>query len=161
MSKFIDNLFSLKDAYSFGELPEFTLRDHVIQELSYQLKNLELLWMSLDPELWNNAQAFYSNVKYQCCLERLSFRLSEILRVIESFHGPRIVRFVSSEIRDLIEEKRYMEHYFTPQEVDQVSIILTVMNSYFQAEVVELQLITREEIAEQLKRAMIPLLKHI
>lgn len=160
MSKFTDRVFALRSAYSFGRQPEQTLEDYRLSELAYQLKDLEDRWLRIQVSQLDANRSFKEEMHYQREFERVVFRLEEILRFVDKNAGPTIIRFVCSEILDLMRDKQFMEKDLIPAEVDWVGIILVVMNSYFQPEIAELGLMTVEEIARKLKEATTTLIDH-
>ena len=159
MSKFIEHIFSLKQAYAFGETPQLSLKDYFSQELGEQLGDLEQRLLEMAMERWEESVPLKKEIQYQRSLQRLEFRLQEILRFIERSSGPRIVLFVCSEIYDLIQEKKLLDSALGKEEIERISIILTVTNSYFRPEVVALRLTTLEEVAQRLQDAVKRLLK--
>jgi len=158
MSKFIDRVFSLEKAYSFEFTAVDSLQKYLFRELVYQLKDLEQRWMELFPERKEKQTLRNKVTQYELCLEQISFRLKEITRFTETSSGPKIIRFICSEIYDLLQEKRILNQQWTSDEVSQISVIFTVLNSFFQEEVHDLDLISFEEISQRLKEAMQPLL---
>ncbi len=158
--KITERIFTAKGAYFFKTSEEDTLGDYLFRELVYQMQDMESLWFRLDPTNWGDTSPT-RHLKYRLSLEKILFRLQELIRFLKQNSGPKILEFVCSEIYDFVQEKIIMESALVKEEVDQVSVILTVMNTYFQPEVFELQASDVGVIATELKNAMEPLLDRL
>ena len=155
----MDRVFSLKEAYAFRELPGKPLAQRLLHELTYQLRDLERRWIGLKPKQGEGERPLKEEIQYQRQMERILCRFEEISRFLKEYNGPEIIRYVCEEIYDLLQDKQFMEDSLSPEQGDQVSVIITVMNSYFLPEISALELITVEEVAQRLKEATVNLLK--
>ena len=125
-----DQIFKVKEAYFFEDTGEKLSSDFLLKELIFQLSDLEKNWLSFPTTDVSSVLSLNDRIE----LEKIRFRLQEILRFIKQNKGPKIIEFVCSEINDLIYEKIVMQAPPTSDELNQVSIILTVMSTYFQPE---------------------------
>ena len=157
VSFFQENVFSFQEAYIFRQHTE-TLSDFLWGELEYQLQHLERLWQSLNQFL-QKLEDPEENIEYRLVVERILFRLEEVIRFVEKHAGPKILNYIGAEIHDFVEDRHKFNHLLTQKEFDQVHIILIVLNSYFRREVTELKLITVEKISQRLQSSMEPLLR--
>lgn len=153
MSTFTDRIFSFKESYEFEALPLLSLEDFLSNELVLQLQDLEEQWVQLDLRNWSSQRTFSEEIQYRCSLERICFRLEEIIRFLESNKGPRIIRYVCSEILDFLRECKLTNGSISQEKMKQVEHILVVMNSFFQPEVSKLHLTEQSEVANLLKQA--------
>lgn len=153
MSSFTDRIFSFKEAFEFISLPQLPLEDYLSNELVLQLQDLEELWVAFDLKDWAFQRTFSKEIEYRCDLERISFRLEEIIRFLNCNKGPRIISYVCSEILDFLRETKLTNESISSEKMKQVEHILVVMNSVFQPEVSKLNLIGQSELADRLKEA--------
>lgn len=153
MSTFTDRIFSFKGAYEFEEIPDISLEDFLSNELIFQLQDLEDKWVNFDLKNWNSQRNIGQEIDFQCFLEKIRFRLHEILRFLSQYKGPRIIQFVCSEILDFLKESEIANKNIEETELKQVEHLLVVMNSFFQPEITQLGLSTQSEIADRLKNA--------
>ena len=149
MSQFIEKLFSFKEAYSFGKPPRKPLKKRLFEEMEFQLRDLETHWVELMKCGPN--RNLDEEFAYQRHLERIYFRLEEIHRFLKTNNGPRIIRYICSEIQDLLDEHRLTKRPLPKELMEYAEVILAVMNSFFQPEVSVLHLTTTEEMSKQLK----------
>ncbi|MGK5090683.1 hypothetical protein WDW89_01555 [Deltaproteobacteria bacterium TL4] len=160
MAHFTDKIFSFEKAYSFEKMTGKKNYEQLLwEELLFQLEDLENMWFNLFNGTPEGLFPLSPEQQYQCSLEQLLFRLKEILRFIDQYSGPKIVRFICSEIRDLIQEKRIIATPFNDNEIKRVNLVLAALNANFQPAMVQLQLSTVKEISHKLKEVMQPLLK--
>lgn len=153
MSKFTKAMFSVKKAYQFEDSGFQSLEQYFLNELVFQLQDLEAQWVRLDMKNWRTELFLKQEIEYHRHLERVLFRLEEIIHFLSRCCGPRIIRYVCSEIYDLLREREMLGEPVLEEEIKQVELILVVMNSFFQPEVPKLNLMTIEELAEKLKMA--------
>lgn len=153
-----DKFFEAKDAYIFKE-NEKVSNEFLIEELVHQLRNLEVMWLEVSTKIAESQSSLTQESRLK--LENISFRLKEIIRFIKKNEGPKIIEFVCTEIADLIAEKFVMQTMLTEEECKQVSVMLTVINTYFQPDVFRMQIIDFETISNDLKNAMNTLLERL
>ncbi len=154
-----DRFFEMKDAYLFKD-PEFkSLEEFLLNHLVYHLGRLENLWYEVIPEEEAVSSEFTYNYKLK--LEKLMFRLQEIIQFIKFSDGPKIITYVCSEINDLVHEKIIMETTLTASEFNQVSVILTVLNTYFQPEIFTLKIVDIATISKDLRNSVNALLNRL
>ncbi len=158
MSTFTDTMFSFKNAYEFDAMPDIPLDHYLSSELRCQLQDLEEHWVKMDEKKWGEKRTFSQEIIYQRSLERISFRLEELIRFLGNTNGPRIILFVCSEILDFLAEKRLMNHALSFDDIKQIEHILVVMNGFFLPEVANLKLMTQEDVSKHLKEAIEKLL---
>lgn len=159
MATLTDRIFAVSDAYVFKNIPQDSVQQMLFHELTYQLKDFEKRWLEHDATTWSVFMPSKKELKYRVFLEQLSFRIAELLRFIKHWNGPKIIEFISSEIYDLVQEKIILETMFTEKEVNQVAMVLTILNAYFQPEIFELKLVSIEEVSKQLHEAAKPLIE--
>ena len=156
MSKFTERMFAMKSAYSFEKQENDSLVAWLLTELTNQLRDLEAKWMQLDAD---RMPAEPKSYQYKVHIEKLLFRLEEVNRLITDNKGPKIISFVCLEILDYLREKQLHESGFSTEQVDSVGVVLIVMSAFLNSEILDLDLITVEEISEQLKKSIAPLRK--
>ncbi|PCI27423.1 MAG: hypothetical protein COB67_08540 [SAR324 cluster bacterium] len=145
MSTFQNYMFAFKDAYSFKLDTNKSVEEVLLQELIYQLSDLEDLWVQLEVKKEDTRQYH---------LNRIQFRLEEINRFLTDYSGPRIIRYICSEISDFLIEQEQQGKIIDPIMEQGVAHILVVMNGFFHPEVYPLQLTTIDEVAGHLKKSM-------
>ncbi|MBF0350395.1 MAG: hypothetical protein HQM11_05155 [SAR324 cluster bacterium] len=160
MKSLIDKAFSLKIAYFFQNIANEELRNYFYQELHRQLTDLEKIWSSI--EYFDDQQLNSQELEdYQYKIERLLFRLEEIQYFIETTTGPAIVKFICSEIGNLVSEKRFLGTKWTAEEKESIGVVFTVMNTFYLPEVMDLTVHTVDDVSKALRTAMQPLLTDI
>lgn len=149
MSQFTQRIFALKEAYAFGELEKRPYKARLLEEMLYQLRDLEKHWVIFSQ--WDAITSFHEEIRYHCHLEKLCVRLEETKRFLEDNSGPRIIKFICSEIHDLLQQQKRTKTALDPEVVKQIGGILTVTNSYFLSEFMELQLTSIGDLSPLLK----------
>lgn len=159
MSRFVQRILSLKNSYAFEKEHPVDLDRYFWKELLFQLKDMEARWLELEEVNWNQIHNVQQHVKVNCRFEQLLFRLEEILRFVDTNHGPRIVRFICREVVDILTEKRNLQMDLTLHEIEQVAMVFTVMNSYYMMpDLEELGLNPFDEMVDQMAKALHPIL---
>ncbi|MBF0286450.1 MAG: hypothetical protein HQM14_01415 [SAR324 cluster bacterium] len=156
---FTDRVFEMEGAYLFKDLPCESLEEYLLQTLGYQLSSLENIWYDLIPDETAISSDF--TFAYRMQLERIVFRLQEIIEFIKHSHGPKIISFICSEISDLFHEKIIMETALNVSESNQISVVLTGLNTYFQPEIFTLNIVDIATISKDLKNAVNVLLQRL
>ncbi|MGK5091889.1 hypothetical protein WDW89_07695 [Deltaproteobacteria bacterium TL4] len=148
MTSVIDRLLSTKISYAFQNIQDESFKAYLVQELLDQLNDLEGKWRKIH----------YTEqvLEYRVQLERARFRLEEIKRFLLKNSGPKAVLFICGEIHDFVSlHLRSSEPKKTKipsQEQEQISQLITIISTYYFAKQAELDLVSIQDAAEQLKR---------
>lgn len=154
-----DRFFTMKNAYRFGEQEEgMTLEKFFWDELVFQLGDLEQLWVRFDMSHQHALDTNTVHEQYHQEIERVIFRLKEIARFISKTQGPKIVKFICTEVNDFIEASQLLEKRIEHGDVLQISVVFTVLNLCFHPEIFELNQDNVDGISQRLKDAVMPLL---
>lgn len=157
MADFTKKMFQSESGYKFTQGSE-DLIDYCVEELMFQLYDLERLWESVNPEKWKNPIPYQYAIKYQRMIESILFRLKEVIRFIRTTNGPSIVRFVCTELLDIVRQIEIREKFFTKKEYDQIGIVLTSTTICFQKDLIDFGVVSQKQVAQELYTAMQPLL---
>ena len=103
MTDFTEKMFQSESGYKFTR-GSTDLIDYCIEELMVQLYDLERLWEKVNPENWKDQIPYKYAIKYQRMIEGILFRLREVVRFIRATNGPSIVRFVCTELLDIVRQ---------------------------------------------------------
>ena len=151
MSEGLDKIFAFKGGYAFGVPLSISLSEYLVQELMEQLHHLEQQWVTiygLDLNLSPSMEI------YRKTLDQVSFRLGEIIRFIQKTNGPKIVYWVCSELQEMLSKKIQFPFQPLPVQIqEQVGIIITAMNSYYELMSVGLNIGEPEPVIQHLKEA--------
>ena len=153
----IDKFFESKNAYIFKKNEQVS-NEYLIEELSQQLRDLEVMWLRLPPTAGEENTLTLEN---RLLLNNITFRLKEINRFLKKNNGPKIIELVCTEIGDFIAEKLVRQTILTKEECQQVAVILSVMNTYFQPEMLQMEIVDIETISKDLKQAVNVLLERL
>ena len=153
MEKFTRAFFSFRSAYQFKNNKSLSLDHFLLEELIFQLQNLEERWLELDMEGWYEEYSLGQEIKFQLHIGGLCFRLEELLRFLKTSNGPGIIHFICSEILDFLREQKIMKAMIPQYQIKQVEQILTIMNSFFRADLSSLHLMNINEVSTLLEEA--------
>ena len=156
MDGFLDKLFASRQYYGFYPATQ-SVEAVLYAELRYHMQQLEEFWAKSHGKQQGFSLSLDQLIDYKTDLQIILLRFREILRFLKTYSGPKIFEFVCKELYDFVLDKVDSKQPFTPQQIDQISLILTVLNICLEYDILEINDEQIGEIHRRLKEVATPL----